>query len=95
MEPVVDASVAGCLGMPGGQSILDALAIALYGEVDHRCRATPRRSSGAGLESVRSLRAAEGQFQMGMGINAARDEVLACRVDDRINVFFKIKTEQR
>ncbi len=53
VEPVVDRTVPGGLLVPGGESVLDALAGALDGEVDDRRRPAPRGRRRAGLEGVR------------------------------------------
>jgi hypothetical protein len=94
VEAVVDRAVAAGLLVPGGQSVLHALAVALDGEVDDRGRAAPRRCTGAGLERVDRGGAAERKFHMGVRVDAAGDHVLAARVDDTVDGCRDIRAEQ-
>ena len=86
VEAVVDRAVAGGLGVPGGQAVLDPLAVPLHGEVDDRRRAAPGRRPGAGLEGVGGVGAAERQLHVGVRVDAAGDDVLAGRVDHGVDV---------
>ena len=79
-------AVARGLGVPGGQPVLDPLAVALHGEVDDRRGAAPGRRPGAGLEGVGGVGAAERQLHVGVGVDAAGDDVLAGGVDDLVDV---------
>ena len=79
VEAVVDEAVAVGLGMPGGQAVLHALAVALDGEVDDRRRPTPGCGARARLEGVRGEGPAERQFHMRVRVDAAGDDVLAGR----------------
>ena len=94
VEAVVDRAVAGRLRVPGGQAVLDALAVALHGEVDDRRRAAPGRGAGAGLERVDRGGAAERQLHVGVRVDAAGDHVLAGRVDDGVDGCRDIRPEQ-
>ncbi len=67
--------------MPGVQALAEAVPDALHGEVDDRRRAAPGGGAGAGLEGVGGEGAAEGQLHVGVGVDAAGDDVLSGGVD--------------
>ena len=94
VEAVVDRAVARGLLVPGGQAVLDPLAVALHGEVDDRRRAAPGRRPGAGLEGVGGVGAAERQLHVGVRVDAARDHVLAGRVDHGVDDRREVGAEQ-
>ncbi len=84
VERVVDGAVAAGFLVPQRNLVLDVLALGLHHEVDDRGGAAPRGGAGAGLECVGGLRAAEGHFHVSVPVHAARDDVLAGRVDDGV-----------
>ncbi len=94
VEAVVDGAVALGLGVPGGQPVLDPLAVALHGEVDDRRGAAPGRGAGTRLEGVGGGGAAERQLHVGVGVDAAGDDVLAGRVDDLVDVALEVDAQQ-
>ena len=77
VERVVDGAVAGRLVVPRLQALVDVLAVALQRHVDDGRDATPGGADRARLERVAGLGAAEGQLEVGVRIDAARDHVLA------------------
>lgn len=81
VEGVVDGAVAVGLGVPGVEPFAQGLAHALDGEVDDGGRAAPGGGAGAGLEGVGGVRSAERHLHVGVAVDAARDDVLARRVD--------------
>lgn len=81
VEGVVDGAVAVGLGVPGVEPFAQGLAHALDGEVDDGGRAAPGGGAGAGLEGVGGVRSAERHLHVGVPVDAARDDVLARRVD--------------
>lgn len=82
VEAVVDGAVALGLGVPGVQALAQGVPDALDGEVDDGGRAAPGGGAGAGLEGVGGVGAAEGHLHVGVPVDAARNDVLAARVDD-------------
>ena len=95
VEPVVDRAVAGGLLMPRCETVEHFLALRLHGEVDDARRASPRGGARAGLEGVDRGGAAEGQLHVGVGVNAAGDDVLARRIDDGVDGARKVVAEER
>ena len=81
VEAVVGDGVALGLGVPGVEALAQRLALALDREVDDRGRPAERRCARPGLERVLGEGAAERQLHMGVDVDAARDDVLAGRVD--------------
>ncbi len=86
VEAVVDGAVAGRELVPVREAVLDLLAVRLHGEVDDRRRAAPRGGDGAGLEGVGGRGAAERQLHVGVGVDAAGDDVLPRRVDHLVGL---------
>ncbi len=81
VEAVVDGAVAGGLGVPVGEPVLDVLTRALDGEVDDRRDASPGRGDRAGLERVGRGRAAERQLHVGVHVDTPGNDVLPGGVD--------------
>lgn len=81
VEGVVDGALAVGLGVPGVEALAQRVADALHREVDDGGGAAPGRGPGARLEGVRGEGAAERQLHVGVGVDAARDDVLAGGVD--------------
>ena len=82
VEAVIDRAVAGRLVVPGRDLVDYLLPVGLHHEVDDRGRAAPGGRAGAGLERVGGERATERHLHVGVGVDAARDHVLAGRIDD-------------
>ena len=95
VEAVVDRAVALGLRVPGGQPVLDPLAVALHREVDDRRRAAPGRRARTRLEGVRGRRAAERQLHVGVRVDAAGDDVLAARVHHLVDIALEVGAQQR
>lgn len=81
VEGVVDGAVAVGLGVPGVEPFAQGAAHALDREVDDGGGAAPGGGPGAGLEGVGGVRPAERHLHVGVPVDAARDDVLARRVD--------------
>ena len=81
---VVDGALAVGLGVPGVQALAQRLARRLDGEVDDGGGAAPGGGPGAGLEGVGGEGAAERQLHVGVGVDAARDDVLPGGVDGAV-----------
>ncbi len=81
VEAVVGDGIAFGLGVPGVETLAQRGATRLDGEVHDRGR--PAEGSGArpALERILGERAPERQLHVGMDVDAARDHVLAGRVD--------------
>jgi len=86
VERIVDRAVARRLLVPLGESVVHRLTGALDGEVDDGGDAAPRRGDRAGLERVGGEGAAERQLHVGVGVDAAGDDVLVRGVDDAVGV---------
>ncbi|CAM5565860.1 hypothetical protein SFUMM280S_00127 [Streptomyces fumanus] len=84
VEAVVDGAVALGLGVPGVQALAQRLALGLDGEVHDGGGAAPGGGAGAGLEGVGGGGAAERQLHVGVDVDAARQDVLAARVEDPV-----------
>lgn len=85
VEGVVDRTLPGGLLVPRGELREHVLAGVLDREVDDRRRAAPRRGPGPRLEAVRGEGPAEGHLHVRVGVDPARDHVLACRVDPAVD----------
>ena len=94
VEPVVDRAVSRRQLVPGGQSVGHLGAVGLHREVDDRGRASPGRGAGAGLERVTREGAAEWQLHVRVGVDAARNDVLAARIDDGVDGCRQVRAEQ-
>ncbi len=81
VEAVVDRAVPGGLLVPLGEPFVHAGVGVLHGEVDDRGDPAPGRGDRAGLEVVGRDGAAERQLHVGVGVDPARDDVLAGGVD--------------
>jgi hypothetical protein len=81
VEAVVDQRLPVRLRMPSFERFCERLALALDAEVDVAGRAAAGSGSLARLEVVDRDRAAEGHVQIGVGVDAARQHVLARGVD--------------
>ena len=84
MKGVVDGAYAVRLRLPGVKAGEHRLALFLYGEVDDHCRAAPGGRPRAGLEGVGGRRTSEGHLHVGVGVNAARENVFACGVNHEL-----------
>jgi hypothetical protein len=82
VQRVVDAGFALGFGAPGLEGLHHGMAHGLQGEVDDGSGATDGRGARSPLVVVRADRAAEGHIEMGMHIDAARQNQQARRIDD-------------
>ena len=81
---VVDHGLALALGVPGLERLGEALPLPLDHEVDVAGRAAEGRRGLARLDVVDRDRAAEGHVEVGVRVDAARQDVPARRVDDLV-----------
>ncbi len=81
VEAVVDGTVAVCLAVPLGETVLHALTGALHRHVDDRRDAAPRCCNRSCLERVGRGRATEGKLHVRVHVDATGDDVLAAGVD--------------
>ena len=81
VQAVVDRGLAAGLPQPRVARRLERLAHSLHREVDDRGGAAERRGHGTRVEVVRREGPTEGELHVGMHVDAARDHVLACRID--------------
>ena len=82
VKAVVDGAVAVGLRMPLVERSSERATLLLDGEINNRRRATPSRRTRAGLEGVGGHRAAKRHFHVGVNVDAARDHVLCCCIND-------------
>ena len=94
VEAVVDGAITGSEFVPVREAVFDALAGALHREVDDRGGAAPGGGGRAGLERVACRRATERQLHVGVGVDAARDHILAGRVDHGVDRVLQVAAEQ-
>ena len=86
VEAVVDDRLAFRLLRPRFQRVMQRLAAILDGEIDDRGGAAEGRRDRAALEVVGRRRPAERHVQMRVDVDAAGQDVLVRRVDDRVGV---------
>ena len=85
-ERVVDCAVGCCLVVPLGERVVDVAAVALHRHVADGGDPAPCRRTGPGLEGVRGLGTAEGQFEVRVHVDTAGDDVLAGGIDDPVAI---------
>jgi hypothetical protein len=86
VERVVDQRAPFGLGVPGVERLPERAALLLDREVDDGGGAAVGRRQRARLEVVDRARAAERHVEMGVRVDAARDDVLALGVDGAIGL---------
>ena len=84
VKGVIDRAIARSFLMPRSKTILNVFALALERHVDDGGDATPRCCVGASFKSVGCFNRAHGKFHMCMHVDAARNDVLACCIDDLV-----------
>lgn len=84
VERVVDGALTLGFAVPLSQSVVHVLAVALHSHVDDGGDATPGRRARAGLEGVGREGATEGQFHVGVNVDATGQHELALGVDDLV-----------
>ncbi|MNS61084.1 hypothetical protein D3C72_941010 [compost metagenome] len=94
VEGVVDGGLALGLGVPGVQALEGGAALGLHGEVHHRGGAAEGRGAGAGLEVVGAVGAAEGHVEVGVGVDASRNDQLAGRVDHGVRRHVEVLADE-
>ena len=87
VEGVVDDGFVVRLLHPGVKGLAESLPFVLDREIDQRGRAAEGRGNRAGLEIVGAGGAAEGHVQMGVNVDAARDDEQSRSVDHAPGVF--------
>ncbi len=82
VETVIHAGFGFGFGEPNAVGVFQALLAVGNGEVDEGGDAAAGRGAGAGVPVVAGHRAAEGQLQVYMDVEAARDDVFAGGIHD-------------
>jgi hypothetical protein len=91
----VDQLIAVRLSVPVGERVRERLALALDPEVDVGRRAAERRRGLARLDVVDRDRPAERHVEVRVRVDAARQQVLAARVDHAVRVDVERLADQR
>jgi len=84
VKAVVDGRYPFGLRVPGVEPGAERLPLLLHGEIDDRRRAAVRGRQGPRLEVVARARAPERHVHVGVGVDAAGEDVLPARVDGHV-----------